>query len=96
MELAVQIFWWIGLVTALLLTLVLLKQVFLVVRVLVAIDELAGYTRDAAAGVARHLRRGELLKELQEPLGRFADASGALSASTAEINAQTKKIKGRS
>lgn len=55
MEVAIQVVWWIGLVGALVLTLVVLKQVALLLRVLRDIHRLAELTREAARGVAANL-----------------------------------------
>lgn len=56
MRTAVLVVWWIGLIGALLPTLVIVKQAFLVVRSLRAILELAERTRTAARGIARNVR----------------------------------------
>lgn len=55
METAVLVVWWIGLVGALVLTLIILTQVLLVIGTLRGILRLAELTRDAAGGIAANV-----------------------------------------
>jgi hypothetical protein len=55
METAIQVVWSIGLIGALALTLVILKQVALLLRVLRDIHQLAELTREAARGIASNV-----------------------------------------
>lgn len=91
METAIQIFWWIGLVVALGLTLVVLKQVVLLLRTLAAIDRLAEYTREAASGIAVNVDADENLTEVRQPLSRLAEAIRTLSASWSSLDAEIRK-----
>ena len=52
MRTAIEVIWWIGLLGALVPTLVILKEVSLLLRVLTDIHRLGIYTRDAARGIA--------------------------------------------
>lgn len=64
---AIQVVWWIGLVGALLLTLVILKEVALVLRALAGIERLVRVTGAAAAGVARNVEGAGALGAAHEP-----------------------------
>ena len=51
----VLVVWWIGLIGALIPTLIVIKEVFLILRVLSDIRRLADRTADAAHGIAAHV-----------------------------------------
>lgn len=55
MNTAILIVWWVGLVGALIATLLILKEVTLVIRTLTDIRQLATRTAAAARGVAEHV-----------------------------------------
>jgi hypothetical protein len=74
----IQVAWWIGLLGALLATLVVLKQVALVLRALRDIHELAVMTRDAANGIARNVA----------PIGGL----GAVGTPAQELDRQTRTL----
>ena len=74
----IEIVWWVGLVGALAATLVVLKEVALVLRALRDIRELAGMTREAAEGIARNV----------EPIGGL----GALAGPVASLDEGTRKL----
>ena len=85
MEIAIQVIWWIGLLGALVPTLIILKEVALVLRTLNDIYQLARVTRDAGAGVARNLSVIPSLGALQEPVSRLGQAGGSLVVSATSI-----------
>lgn len=80
MEVAIQVVGWLGIAGALLLTLVILKEVALVVRELRAIDELARLTRDAARGLASNAAAGRTLSGAHEPARHVVRAARALES----------------
>ena len=55
MRTAIEIIWWIGLLGALPPTLIIIKEVVLMLRVLKDIHTLGVYTRDAARGIASNV-----------------------------------------
>jgi hypothetical protein len=77
MEIAIQLVWWIGLVGALIPTLIILKEVALVLRTLGEIHRLARLTGEAAHGVARNVSVVPSLGALAEPLTELRNATGA-------------------
>ncbi len=80
METAVQVVWWIGLVLALLATVVILKQVAVTLRTLRHIHELTKHIRTAARGLADHVGAASQLRGLQEPAVRLREATRATAA----------------
>jgi uncharacterized membrane protein YcjF (UPF0283 family) len=85
METAIQVVWWIGLVVALVLTLVILKEVSLVVGTLRDIARLAELTREAARGMAGHLASASRLKGAADPAFALRDDARALARSAGSI-----------
>lgn len=83
MDTAILVIRWIGLGGALLFTLVILKEVALVLRTLAHIRSLAEAIRDAARGMRTHLEAGAGLTEVEEPLKRLRLASADLHRSLA-------------
>jgi hypothetical protein len=77
METAILVIWSIGLVLALLATVVILKQVSVTLRTLRHIHELAQRTRTAARGLADHVGAASQLAELREPAVRLGEATRA-------------------
>lgn len=63
-----QVLWWAGLAGALIATLVVLKQVALVIRTLRDIDSLARSTEEAAEGVAANTSAVSSLSGLEKPV----------------------------
>lgn len=85
METGVQLVWWIGLVLALGLTAVLLKLVFLVLRTLRDIQELAGWIARAAEGLAAAMARPRNHEEAAENAERLRLEAARLVGSLAGI-----------
>jgi hypothetical protein len=85
METAIQVVWWIGLIGALVLTLVILKEVMLVLRVLRDIHQLAELTRTAARGVAGNVGEAPKLVEARDQAFRMRDSVHALARAAALI-----------
>lgn len=92
METAIQIVWWIGLLGALVATLVILKEVALVVRALRDIHRLAEFTRDAAHGVATNVAAASRLERVAEPAGTLQEATGSLAATAASIERRLEAL----
>jgi sorbitol-specific phosphotransferase system component IIC len=85
MEIAIQLVWWIGLIGALIPTLIILKEVALVLRTLGEIHRLACLTRDAAHGVASNVSVIPSLGVLSEPLVQLRSATGEMVMAAATI-----------
>lgn len=75
METAIEVIRWIGLVGAVCLTLVILKEVFLILRTLSNIRRLSERIHEASSGIAEHIAPGLRLAELKEPVGELASSS---------------------
>jgi hypothetical protein len=84
----IAIVWWIGLLGALGATLVVLKEVALVLRALRDIRELAGRTREAAEGIARNAEPIEGLGALAGPVGSLDEGTQHLAEVAAQIERQ--------
>lgn len=80
MELAIQIVWWIGLIGALIATLVILKEVALILHTLRNIHQLAEYTRDAALGITENLEPAPQLSLLGEPARKLDENTSEIAA----------------
>lgn len=91
MEAAIHIIWWIGLLGALALTAVLLKQVSLLLRVLRQIHQLGVRTRDAAGGLAAHAEAVEALAEAADPAVQFATSAEKLRDACLTIHQSLKQ-----
>jgi hypothetical protein len=81
METAIIVLWWIGLAGALVWTLLLLKQVALLLRVLSSILDLARSIRHASRGIAANMANVAPLARLEAParaLGKVAARAGLL------------------
>lgn len=98
MEAAIQVIWWIGLLGALAATLVILKQVALILRLLRDIDQLARITRKAARGLASHLEADVQVTEptqaLQKPIKRMAAAVAAIDRRLAVFTGEAPSGRG--
>ena len=84
----IEIVWWVGLVGALAATLVVLKEVALVLRALRDIRELAGMTREAAEGIARNVEAIEGLGALAGPVASLDEGTRKLAEVAARIEQQ--------
>lgn len=78
MDTAIQVIWWIAIVVALIGTVVILKQVALILRTLSGIHRLSVRTLEAARGIARGV-------EAVPSLPALGESSRALRSSTSDI-----------
>lgn len=85
METAIVVIWWIGLIVALVLTLVVLKLVALLLRVLGDIHRLAEHTREAARGIVAAADVEPGLVTLTERAQGLRDAVHSLAQAAAAI-----------
>lgn len=85
METTIQIVWWIGLIGALVLTVVILKEVALIHKVLRDISHLSGRTRTASQGIAAHVDAAEELEALAQGAGTLSPTAKALAAAAEQI-----------
>lgn len=92
MNRAVLIAWWIGLIGALIATLVILKEVSLVLRTLRDINNLAETTRDAARGIAENVATVSRLADAAEPLDQLDVVTESLSSSAISIEQKLAKL----
>jgi len=88
MQVAIQVVWWIGLIGALILTLVILKEVALLLRVLKDIHELAKLTHEAAQGIATNVAVISRMEGLAEPARGVREATAALATTAASLEQQ--------
>jgi hypothetical protein len=95
METAIQIVWWIGLIGALPATLLILKEVALLVRVLRHILQLAELTRDAAQQLERNVAVIPQLDELGEPVRRLRETVTEISTAANSIRRKFGVIAGK-
>jgi hypothetical protein len=84
-EVAIQVVWWIGLIGALIPTLVILKEVALVLRTLNDIYRLARITREAARGIATNVSIIPSLGALADPLEQLRGTTGSLVVTAATV-----------
>jgi hypothetical protein len=82
----IAIVWWVGLLGALVATLVVLKEVALVLRALRDIRGLAGLTREAAEGIARNVEPVRGLGALAGPVGSLDEETRKLADIAARID----------
>ena len=82
---AIFLVWLTGLVGALIATLVILKEVALVLRELKAIRRLAEFTREAAQGLATNASAASRLGSLEEPTRRLREGAGDLASAVASV-----------
>ena len=78
MDTAIQITWWIGLVGALVLTGVILKEVALLLRALADIARLAEIIREAARALAVNVEGSRHLTDVAHPAGELSARALAL------------------
>lgn len=91
MHTAILVVWWIGLLGALVPTLVILKQASLVIGTLRDILRLAELTRTAGAGIARHVTAVEALVVVQSAI---QPVPGAVGAVTAPVHSIARRLHG--
>ena len=94
MNRAVQAVWWNGLGGAALGTLVILKQVSLVIEALQDIERLAVRTRDAAQGVQANVAVATALPAALAPAVRVAEGAAALAATAATLEQKVDSLGG--
>ncbi len=82
MTVGIQIVWWIGLVGALVITLVILREVELVLRQLYDINKLAKFTRTAAQGIGRNVAVIPSLTNVAGPAQEIRQSAERLAAAT--------------
>ncbi len=85
METAIIVVWWIALVVALILTLVILKLVVLIVRTEREILDLAHITLPAARGIEANTALIAKLKTTEGVAGRILGAASAIAAGSTSI-----------
>jgi hypothetical protein len=94
MEITIVVIWSLGLLVALLLTLVILKQVALMLRVLRGIHELAEFTRNAARGIAANLLAVPRLGAAAEPAIALRETLQALARTSGALERQLGAVAG--
>lgn len=87
---------WVGLTLALALTVVVLKEVVLVLRTLGHIRQLALRIRDASRSLADNVAPAAGLGELEEPATRLGEASAALREAAGALGERTSTLTGGS
>jgi hypothetical protein len=85
METAIQVVWWIGLIGALPATLLIVKEVALVARVLRHILELAELTREAAQQLERNVAVIPELDDLEQPVAQLRQTVAEIGTAAASI-----------
>jgi hypothetical protein len=86
METTIVIIWSLGLVLALLATVVILKQVSVTLRTLRHILELATHIRTAARGLADHVGAASDLAALKEPALQLREATRATAGAADAVS----------
>lgn len=90
MDTAIQVVWWIGLAGALVATVVILKQVVVILWVLRGIHRLAERIRGAAEGVARNVAAAPRLAGTGDPAHELRDAVHALAVAAGSMDRRLK------
>ncbi len=85
MRTAIFVMWLIGLIGMLPATLVILKEVALVLKELKAIHQLAEFTREAAQGLATNASAASRLEALEEPARRLREGAGVLASAAVSV-----------
>jgi hypothetical protein len=91
MRTAILVVWWIGLVGALVPTLVILKQAALVIGTLRDILRLATLTRTAAQGIERNVAAVQALSVVESAVQPLPEALGAV---TAPVRSLAQRLRG--
>jgi hypothetical protein len=95
MELAIIIVWTIGLIGALVATLVILKEVTLIIGALKDILRLSEHTRDAARGLARNVEAVDRLAGVNGPAGQLYEATSKLALRAVAISQRMNTLANR-
>jgi hypothetical protein len=88
MEIAIQVIWWIALIAALIGTLVVLKQVVIILGILQSIHHLSGRTLEAARGIEANVRSAPTLPPLDDPSAAFHQAAAELRAAVESLESR--------
>ncbi len=94
MRTAILVLWWIGLVGALIPTLVILKQASLIVGALRDILRLAELTRTAARGIAVNVQAVERLSGVDPLVGRLVASTDALAEPLESLAQRLDRVTG--
>lgn len=92
MDIAIIIIWSIGLIVALLATLVILKEVALVLRALKGIHTLSVITLEAARGIVRNVDPVPTLPSIEQPVHDFAAAAAALRSAVDRVERKLEML----
>ena len=92
METAIVVIWWVALIVALVMTLVVLKLVFLVVRTEKEILQLAHRTLPAARGIASNTALISQLEATKGVAGRILSAAIAIESGSASIEQKLRSV----
>jgi hypothetical protein len=95
MTTTIEIIWWIGLIGALPATLLILKEVALLLRELQQILKLAEFTRDAARQIARNTAVIPQLHGVVVPAANVTEALTDIGAAVAAIEQKITGLAGR-
>ena len=92
MRLAIEVVWWIGLLGALVPTLVILKEAFLVVGTLRRILFLAESTHVAAQGIAAHVAPASQLQGVAEMVQRLDGDVGDITRGLRKLAGGAERV----
>jgi len=92
MDTAIIVVWTATLIVALILTLVILKLVFLIVRTERDILQLAATTLTAAQGIVRNTALIEGLETTKGVAGKILSVAGAIDAGSASIEQKLRSV----
>lgn len=94
METAIIVVWSLGLIVALIATMVILKQVSMILGVLQGIHRLGEITRDAARGIAANVEVVPDLGSIDQPVSSFAAAAAGLRANVERLEQKLDMLAG--
>jgi hypothetical protein len=94
MDTAILVIWWVGLIVALGVTLVILKQVALVLGTLTGIHRLALITRDAARGMAVNMTATSTIPALEPTTREMAEAVKRIAGVAASLEEKLERVTG--
>jgi hypothetical protein len=89
---AIFVVWLTGLVGALIATLVILKEVALVLRELRAIHRLAEFTRESAQGLATNASAASRLRASEEPARKLREGAGDLASAASSVEQELDSL----
>lgn len=92
MDTAIIVVWWVALIVALVLTLWILKLVFLIVRTERDILQLAHITLPAAQGIARNTALISKLEATKGVAGKILNAAIAINSGSASIDEKLRSV----